>query len=1286
MLTYGLLAVQLTPKILHEYQSVVYRMLRSVIGDHPYRTHNTHQQALKAFNVSEPLDLLSHLAMRMQHRLGRRSQKLLPTDVLHQVDWTHLLDTLHLIQMVKQSTIQVPVAVDPADTICTQAVLQCPHCEFRTTLLPNLRRHLTLHHKQPQLRTSPTDHLALALNGRPHCSHCRRMFTTWRSFQIHVQRDCCQVLAMTSTVARAAATLPPGFTLDHLHVATQSFWPVLKDIVQHSRWNDLGPEHEVGEHLAHHCLVCGVWTNRFQELHSHLRLHHSELLLGGVAKGAQLTALLGDASPCLLCSAEFQRVHSCPVTLQIGILHILNAQDDANRVAQRCDICQQDFATMQQLYQHLFQEHSLTINDWCQARDAMATDDACAHCGAVFDSRSGLRRHITEGRCPEFDPLASSQTCDVESTWGQLLRQGKVYKGALSAIQRLRLTTHCQLCGMSYDRQGDLVAHLLQTHGPIWQRSQPLLRFLLQTTQLQHGCMCNPMSNEFSVTHVCVGVRQIAMLYEQSTVDVLVTHQFQEGDMRQALEPIANDPMFEPLIQTLVCREFDRLWTAPEMQQLLRTRCIICGGYYRADNMMHHLLTMHPEEHKWAAQILFQITACMRSLQHTDHQCSCCGLIYNLPALNALNDLDRSLAQAAHFDFCCPVARQIGVLLLPWHGTVDTGSAGQGIDGEPPNSGSAVAGHQKRSSHKRRGQDLQATQTRRFRRHPARSAAHTGSDGHHAQGNRTVGDQSREEPESLVSSGLLRYVRPIRSSRSTTSVTGPSPAVARVEPEERLSTGTDDADLSAGWAHAGVASPSSTAQCQQGGGAIVGHSHSEGHDLPGGRMDLSEMVSGSSAAHPCPEGVAPDASHAEDPGADGRAVTAQHACDALPQPEEPRGCGAVVSPGHPSRPGAVDTVELNHPQHGVEPTGDDRKTTHSADVKAGDHVGRDDGQGSQIEYQRTGKRENQGQSDEAVTQTRRQALRQGLLCLVMGNTGTLCYANSAVLSYLWASLSRTDFRYSDWGALSAQFQELLTHTSEEPVHLDSFEWFQNLVANWSDQFSQADSAEFTHRLLSRVNTPIVSNEWQRLVFLGENMILHDLGAEHMPITLQLDPSMIDQDEIHLNTLIRTWHNELGMVAGLTQAADLVVIHLDRFVRSPTGRLSKLRTAVRFCWEILLPILNSDATCHWDSFHMIAAFSHQGSQTNGHYQAILRTFPELSDLEEPTLWLHCDDHRRPERCLTLPPLFEAGATCFWLSRSSKVEMHRMHSTATRAPDDADNAVLQMLRTQPNLPTR
>ena len=332
---------------------------------------------------------------------------------------------------------------------------------------------MTTQHFSRQLRTSATNHLATALHGRPQCSNCHRCFTTWRSYIIHIQRDCCQVSLQRIPDPLALSTLPvmtPDRQLDQLHVASQSFWPTLKHLVSTQQWTDLGPEPDIGEHLTHSCMVCGLWMNRYQEMHSHYRLHHSDLFQGGVAKGVQLSALIGTDSPCILCSAEYQRVHSCPVTLQIGVLHILASSNETTTPATRCDICMQEFATLKLLYGHMFSSHDLTINDWCPARDAMANSDACAHCGSIFDSRSGLRRHITEGRCSDFDPLAPAQTCDVENTWGLMLRQGKVYKQDLSAVQRLRLTMTCQLCSMTYERQGDLVAHLLQSHGPIWQK------------------------------------------------------------------------------------------------------------------------------------------------------------------------------------------------------------------------------------------------------------------------------------------------------------------------------------------------------------------------------------------------------------------------------------------------------------------------------------------------------------------------------------------------------------------------------------------------------------------------------------------------------------------------------------------------------------------------------------------------------------------------------------------------------------------------------------------------
>ena len=175
----------------------------------------------------------------------------------------------------------------------------------------------------------------------------------------------------------------------------------------------------------------------------------------------------------------------------------------------------------------------------------------CMHCGTVFDSRSGLRRHITEGRCTMFDPLASTQQCDVEAKWGQVLRSGFVSKRHLSAIQRLQLTTKCQLCGTGYDRQGDLVAHLIQSHGFAWKTSQPVLRFLIQVIQAEQGCQCNPQAHEVQHTHVCAVLRQLAMIFSLSSLDLMVPTQFDGPSLNSRLLHLQPDPRCGQLVQVL---------------------------------------------------------------------------------------------------------------------------------------------------------------------------------------------------------------------------------------------------------------------------------------------------------------------------------------------------------------------------------------------------------------------------------------------------------------------------------------------------------------------------------------------------------------------------------------------------------------------------------------------------------------------------------------------------------------------------------------------------------------
>ena len=312
-----------------------------------------------------------------------------------------------------------------------------------------------------------------------------------------------------------------------------------------------------------------------------------------------------------------------------------------------------------------------------------------------------------------------------------------------------------------------------------------------------------------------------------------------------------------------------------------------------------------------------------------------------------------------------------------------------------------------------------------------------------------------------------------------------------------------------------------------------------------------------------------------------------------------------------------------------------------------------------------------------MTVDERQALRGQFLHLALANSGTMCYANSAILCYLWASLSRVAFQTTDWGTFAPDFSALLAAADSTPVFVDSFQWFLNIIAHWNASQQQADSAEFTNRFLTWVGSNIVSNMWERRVAVGENVAIHDQGAYFQPITLQLDPDMITHDEIQLATLLRLWHTDLGMLTGLTSPSDLVVLHIDRFVNSPSGRVRKLNTAVRFCWSIDIPVFQSSSECTWEPYQLVAAFSHHGGSERGHYQAILKTFPELSDPAAPSMWLFCDDGRVPERCWMFPPEFEAGVTCLWLCRTSSVELHHL-SPETVEPSDDHSAVLAMLQ--------
>ena len=1277
VMTYGLLATTVTTQVLHEFQATVYKMVRSIIGDQAFLTHRTHQMALQRFHVAQPLDMLCALAMGLSRRLSRRASLLHPNDFLHRQSWTHLQDIIQLINCVQATSIEPPISADPEERLILQARQFCPYCQFSTTSIANMRRHLTMHHHAPQFRTAPTSPLAMTINGMPQCSNCMYMFSSWKNFFVHVQRNCCQVQSRMDPDVRLEPPTAQELVTGTFHAATQAFWPDLQSNLMKDDWTGLEQQEQALAYLTHHCAICGTWCNRFQERHGHLRLYHQEQLRGGVAKGAQLSQILQQTSPCPMCKRNFSRVHSCPVTLQVGILRLQLLEPDIRRQTElTCEICIQQFDDSSQLYTHLSHDHGLTLNDWLTSRDSLQGQDQCRHCHARFESRSGLRRHITEGRCEAFDPTASQNPVDNSQTWHAWLRLGDFSSTSLTAHQRLQLTTICQFCGVKYQRGGDLVAHLLQAHGDSWQNSQTMLRFLLQAVMATRGCICNPQAHEVGLAHICTPLRQVAMIMINSDIQLLVPQQFQTAQLDTTFQCLHHAALAQKLTQILVSRDFAQLWTDEVVLQGLRTRCMHCGGHYQPPELLRHLLTVHPNTCAWATQIAFQLHDPLQQHQSQDYRCECCSQVFNVPEDTPHQvQSSRIEIQRSHFVSNCPVVLQIATLLHPINGRSD-GSQRPGADGGLECTGAPFVGQSTPSRSLRRRAAQQEAQVQgqkrlKLRRTPARSGACN------AQADGPDHPQPRTEHSAQPATGLLRYVLPKQARRHCATPHMSSQDVERgmaetagqsalAQPPHLLGTGS----------HQGASPTGAAVGQQQGRGPALGRGDHQGHDSSGRLMGVSEMVARDQTADQSPEATHDDAGHASDAPDAGGSVGQQLTCGPVQKSEDRSANNSLASPIDAQRDRSLGSAGRAVPQYSVVNVGNECQETQPGSFQTG-HVA------SENSGQRRGQDQRPWERPQDLSVTLdanlRHRLRDRALQLILENPGNACYANSSFLSLVWASLCRQNFQFQDWGVRSTILQQILQQGNGTVFSLANESWFSELIEGWIEDGEQADCAEFSHLLSSWTAMPAISNCWERCVQMEQNFVRHDSGDQYMPLTLQLDPQMVHHDDIALSVLLRSWSSELGMLAGITDASDLLLLHIDRLVRSPQGELVKCHAAISFGWDVQMPALVNNQ-CEWISYTVVACISHQGDADHGHYQCMLRTHPEVSNLADPAMWMSCDDNRAPIRCLQLPNEFSKGLTCLWLCRTDQLELH--HLPAQPAPPDQAMDLLALLATQPD----
>ena len=525
---------------------------------------------------------------------------------------------------------------------------------------------------------------------------------------------------------------------------------------------------------------------------------------------------------------------------------------------------------------------------------------------------------------------------------------------------------------------------------------------------------------------------------------------------------------------------------------------------------------------------------------------------------------------------------------------------------------------------------------------------------------------ARQGNPDATQTNMLRYVRTNQSGQCTGSVDAASTGVERAE-ELRQSQSLDTEELLTEERHTGAAGQADEVVTELPRRPNLGYGSQGGGPDERRLLAVSTLVSSGQEADPITQ-------TADEHGQDPQGGTVAHrvverggTTDALPQPETTDGRSAMAARtehtgirnvDHPDGVDSVNPLDVDRSLAEAALTGDESPHT----------AARADADGSE------GQEPGEGQEEELVTTAARSALRHALTQLVLDNPSHLCFANAAVTCFLWSSLSRVGFQFADWGIPAPLFRDMLS--SPEPYSIDSQNWYADLTEHWEDNHGQADSAEFTQMLVQWVAPAFYCSYWHRRWMQCENVLIHDHGDIHQPRFLQLEPTRVTDGMIRLTDLLRSWHGELGMSAGLLRPPEALCVHLERMVQTSTGRIYKMQTPVIFQGNIHVPIFQGGTLdCRWETYQAVAAFAHYGDSKAGHYRALLRTEPRHVGLDATTYWLDCDDCRKPQPCTYVPNGFMAGVTCVWLCRLDVMELHDCHSDPR--PQMTESVLMHML---------
>ena len=1316
MFTYGIFAIGVTQKGMMHLITQICKMLRLIVRDHPHHTGNTNSQVFTAFALPTPDELLNRAVANLQRSIAQRQLVIPPHDIALRLSWSHLQaipDTIAAAQVALTHQ-RIETALS-AEVIGMDLAHKCQLCLFHTNSTAAFRRHCTVAHGQRMYRHYSQDMSQYTNQGLPQCKFCGQTFSTWRYFRTHVERGCqaiqtgptaCtgqttlrrmshQLPQPSSASVRGTALLTPA---DMQLLSSQTWGERVLSILEDQALHLLRHEPEACRYLSKYCFICGQHLHRTQDLNLHFRTEHSQFWAFVPQKALLYTNLYSTESPCDFCGGCF-RTHQCPFWTQVAVMVLHGAglavqpAHTPPNIEHRCEVCLALFPDMQQLTTHLQQEHKLVGQTFNIARDSIDSQAACAHCGSVHATMDGLRSHITQGRCRSFNSQATAETSEITQLWHDICLHGKLFDNLRMPMTRLRLTTKCAHCSQVYSRAGDLANHLMNCHARVWRSAQRLTLILVDLVFARHGCVCNPMIHQLRQNHVCLPLRQIAMMHVRIDREPFMPTQITDEILTTLVHPQIPRGMRFKMEQLFAQRKFSELWTDAEVTMLLSQRCILCGELQHPALLCRHLHEAHTCGHTFADFYGSSLLPVIQRTLTSDFRCDLCQQIFNLPPSDDNADtLDsRQALVRTHLCGACPVFLQCTLLLGTALNGGRLGDEWMGRAGPGSNPGNLPVpelspGHGTQAevqsqtteaeTHRRTGQGRQ-NRSRSTRVRVAATTAAPSDPG-------PTGLTARAQLELAAKHRLFHHVLPGGTDRGLDRTDPGEPEMARAAEIGQASSGTAPS-TPVPVAPDGPLEPGDQGGGKQAGRTIAQDLHGEKADQRGYELAIPQMG-------PQPESL-------DDRLQEGH----QHAEDvaALDGPERgfPRTVPGLEIPG----PDHVDPADYGPVETAAEPAS--RSTTRLADglstlghLDAGGNfpqatldttqwaceaVAPDDEPDQRTQQ---GCRQSQGQrvwQDGPLTHEHVQRLRQLTAHLAFSNPSTWCFANTTLYGILWALLSQQQTSSEFWGPHFSELCKFLEDSCHRTICLEDQPWFLQILKCWGKPQAQQDCGEFIYTALKWLESPAVDMQWERRVALNEAAICQDHSHACLPLFLQFSQRLANMSECTVAELILLWHQADGMRAALCRAAPIVCLHVDRMFESTTGQIEKSSCAINLDSDVMTPVFTGTSL---DStlirYVPVAGVAHFGHDGAGHYQSLLKIQPGLHGTQ-PMHWLLTQDNVCPVAIWRIPDTIRQNFTVIWMVRADCLQLPEYRAVpapavSTAAPSEAELALLALLQ--------